>query len=130
MGGSDVSARALPGPAVLLVHFHVSLAGSSDCEDGPRDAGQRRERRGAYMRVRSPVSLALRHTDRALPTAVTAGTFTAIHALLRGSRHPSPLALSSAVNGGIAGAIFFSALCALCSSLTYSRRLHMCSRCA
>lgn len=53
-------------------------------------------------------------------TAVAAGTFTAVHALYRGSRHPSPLALSSAVNGGIAGAVFFSALsiqdaCLVCS---------------
>ncbi|KAI0647317.1 hypothetical protein C8Q79DRAFT_1000261 [Trametes meyenii] len=39
--------------------------------------------------------------------AVAAGTFTALHSLYRGSRHPVPLALSAASNGGIAGAIFF-----------------------
>ncbi|KAI0672965.1 hypothetical protein C8Q78DRAFT_1077274 [Trametes maxima] len=39
--------------------------------------------------------------------AVAAGTFTALHRLYKGSRHPAPLALSAASNGGIAGAIFF-----------------------
>ena len=42
-------------------------------------------------------------------TAVAAGTLTAIRALLKGSHHPTPLALSASVNGGIAGAVFFSA---------------------
>ncbi|KAI0333502.1 hypothetical protein GY45DRAFT_265617 [Cubamyces sp. BRFM 1775] len=43
----------------------------------------------------------------AAATSVAAGTFTALHALFRGSRHPTPLALSAAANGGIAGTIFF-----------------------
>ncbi|RDX56469.1 hypothetical protein OH76DRAFT_389373 [Lentinus brumalis] len=44
----------------------------------------------------------------AVATSIATGTFTAIHALYRGSRHPTPLALSAAVNGGIAGTLFFS----------------------
>ncbi|KAH9857143.1 hypothetical protein C2E23DRAFT_720985 [Lenzites betulinus] len=40
-------------------------------------------------------------------TAVVAGTFTALHSLYRGSRHPTQLALSAGANGGIAGAVFF-----------------------
>ncbi|TBU35720.1 hypothetical protein BD311DRAFT_12088 [Dichomitus squalens] len=41
-------------------------------------------------------------------TSIVSGTFTAVHALYRGSSHPTPLALSAAVNGGIAGTLFFS----------------------
>ncbi|KAI0664643.1 hypothetical protein C8Q70DRAFT_938621 [Cubamyces menziesii] len=50
-------------------------------------------------------------------TSVAAGTFTALHALFRGSRHPAPLALSAAANGGIAGTIFFGIREALVSPL-------------
>ncbi|KAI0362400.1 hypothetical protein OH77DRAFT_49082 [Trametes cingulata] len=41
-------------------------------------------------------------------TSIAAGTFAALHGLYRGSRHPGPLAISAAVNGGIAGTIFFA----------------------
>ncbi|KAI0723951.1 hypothetical protein C8T65DRAFT_92279 [Cerioporus squamosus] len=44
----------------------------------------------------------------AVATSIATGTFAAIHALYRGSRHPTPLALSAAINGGIAGTLFFS----------------------
>ncbi|KAM5534055.1 hypothetical protein V8D89_012236 [Ganoderma adspersum] len=43
----------------------------------------------------------------AVLTSIAAGTFTAVHSLYRGSRHPTPLALSAAVNGGIVGTLFF-----------------------
>ncbi|KAI0748584.1 hypothetical protein C8Q80DRAFT_748250 [Daedaleopsis nitida] len=43
-----------------------------------------------------------------LHATLAAGTLTTLHALYQGSRHPTPLALSASVNGGIAGAIFFS----------------------
>ncbi|KAI1794604.1 hypothetical protein LXA43DRAFT_883485 [Ganoderma leucocontextum] len=61
------------------------------------------------MRVHSPSSdnhyTNIDHHIR--QTAIAVGTFTAGHALYRGSRHPTPLALSAAVNGGIAGTVFF-----------------------
>ncbi|RPD66419.1 hypothetical protein L226DRAFT_566853 [Lentinus tigrinus ALCF2SS1-7] len=52
--------------------------------------------------------------------AIAAGTFTAIHALYRGSRHPTPLALSAAVNGGVAGTLFFGLREVLVSPLLQS----------
>ena len=92
----------------LLVLLPPSPSSLVTVQDGSRDTCNGNEGRSVYMRVRFPYPIPSSASSPS-STAVAAGTFTAAQAILRGSRHPTPLALSSAVNGGIAGAMFFGA---------------------